>query len=1769
MRSIDQKEVGKSRPDDTTRMETTPQILFSQTYNAGMIGLLSSMKQVHDAYIIGAINEFQDNAIEAHAANQWVRLDADSNFGYIFILSFLDDGCGLDKRSWSRLLALGDRKGDNNYGVGCKSGSFSIGKTVLVFSKSLDNGKVLWGVAFFSKGCSHGQQCLQCGRWKTNFVPPVVYWREDGSAITSENHNRGGGGGGGRRNTMELSTEGVENELKEIFKDSLIKSIKGIEDQFKKIRSETGTLILISDLVGKSDQDVEGRVLEVDSVQNANPDIQVYSHGDSTFMRSRVGFTPGRDIPVDYSLRAQSELLLRPVDGGGRSMIKFHIQGIEVNPQKVETMCQYGGMKNFDFSLDLQKKETSFDQGIHKVRCKLGFSPAAFDKEIGGLFFYYDKGNGDPLRLVQSYQLKEGVHVEFYDGMVGVVIVEALSELQKMEHAQNGITMHNGKQKFNPSNVLTAMQGKCFELMLDYLEDFEFKSHKEAYKKSEASSQWHGLTVWVKPGIWPGQIWSKKLGWWPGKIMNRYDREIVRPVPAEVLSDGGSEDKDALLIHLFGAEKNSYYWCKHEEIKTHLVNLLSDEGRRIEQELKKYSGSEMKRLQRAIVEANEHLSNTHEDAYTDTVQCFRCAAWRKTEYYTKDIEGTRAWQCSRGYFEGEDVLRVCRTAAASQSVAPAASVAEGLEEVEISALITSPHVKLIGSGVHGTVHKVRWEGEDWAAKIYHTGTNTQAFLREIRALKRLQTTVHPNIVTLRAVESQRPAILMEFCDMNMLQAVETKTFSLATLLTFALHISLGMKRMHSLQLAHGDLKLENILLRKRDSDSVYIAKISDYGLAKLPGSSSAGAISDTYLKAPEFWLEDGAAEFLGADIFAVGWIYLEMLAGKKTSWREKEGNQLKKLYCGNGEIGDFELLNSKILDSEAKSLIETCWARDPAKRLKFEQQEKILQAIISRTDSLQGGDLRDFQNIHSTTMLYRVLDDDDVQNLCDGKGILSRAAHNRVQGDAVPNFSRDELETHIRTGRNGANESRCISTSRSKEWCMWYVHKKNHLRSTDKLKRSTDHAWYPVAQIDLSKINDVRLIDVSTETLCEEKLKLPMNRYFAQDAKEVILLSDIPVSAITNWYELNPTGHFGRRISQVVPDRVKEYKITKAPAYCDKARTPNSFECFFIWKEGFGLSSLNLKIEELLEECNMWANEIRSISGKESKAYVPEQIKKTALFKIFKSSKNVGASSSGKSSAQNVPRTEGATAASKWKGVSKSGGGEEGESRSKDGPKTPKKIEAAKKIQVTQISEGQGKAVVDNDGVIELISSDDDNASATSGVIAHAVTAATAGASRSEDASTEEEGSFSAVATSSSANLPLKSVSKAETKTSKTPERNKEKRKRNEGRDPSDVGATNGRRKASVVNDIASLQLLAQPPPSATPAQPPSSATPLPLSLIRGLSLPLPAKTLAEEIDATKNPKLMESATTTVNVGSLIASKGDKVKPVKKVMAGEHPSSEDTTAAEIAVEAAFVTPAAARVATAATNAPTAAVRAPVPVHNAAHTGSSASSTGQSQYKALSLATSEEREVEGISRDSNSNLSAPKKAKLAQTIQTNGQDRKKQKTSAGVLGSGDNLVISKPDVGSKNGEGKSAVSKVKSTGSSSRSASSSVADAKGARRGGISLNPGGVSTLGTSSDTEKPTVAGVVKSGSFAEKLAADQALHVPGVASAAAAGPSPVAVLHTLPLASTDSTKKKEGKLSIPKKEKCKDCQTCSCSIIKCKQCLNSFCDTVSKNTPH
>ena len=569
---------------------------------------------------------------------------------------------------------------------------------------------------------------------------------------------------------------------------------------------------------------------------------------------------------------------------------------------------------------------------------------------------------------------------------------------------------------------------------------------------------------------------------------------------------------------------------------------------------------------------------------------------------------------------------------------PGCAAAEQFNRVNTTQLIQQGTE--MGKGCQAHVYKVQWEGQTAAVKRYREDTDGKAFRDELKTLEALNAAPHNNIVALKAIhqEDEPQAILMEYCNLDVESALKNSSFSYYEYLNFSLGVAGGMAHLHSRSITHGDLKLSNILLSKTfdESGEVWTAKISDYGLSKRQGSSSEIAdISETYLRAPEFSLPDfkpGGARVQsvvnkfdarkGQDIFQAGWMYLEMLAGKMTAWRKKPLHELQKHLQNlknSAAAGDRELLREVEARSlKAAGLIQNCWRADSGQKLcgrtEFLTQKETLTKILEATCSHDSSGLDEFRRARQTTKVYRVLDDLDISNLCEGKGIVARAAHNRVQGLAEDRLRAGDLYDHIAHGQRGADKSRFISTSLEKDWIMWYVHKKHHLKASGKLKRSKEYNYYPFIEIDLALIPNIKIIDCSNQDVTEELFgqsrKANMVRNFSHDAKEVILQpqDEIPLQAIVRWYEVDPAGAYGGSLAEVHPSKVSaatKKKIEKevrdngfldGHEYCATYRREDLFESFRVWREAVRIAP-NMgnqdAVGKLFEECEEYARKLR------------------------------------------------------------------------------------------------------------------------------------------------------------------------------------------------------------------------------------------------------------------------------------------------------------------------------------------------------------------------------------------------------------------------------------------------------------------------------------------------------------------------------------------------------------------------------------------------
>ena len=187
---------------------------------------------------------------------------------------------------------------------------------------------------------------------------------------------------------------------------------------------------------------------------------------------------------------------------------------------------------------------------------------------------------------------------------------------------------------------------------------------------------------------------------------------------------------------------------------------------------------------------------------------------------------------------------------------------------------------VLGHGASGIVYlaKDTLLGKQVALKeISAQGDDLERFLEEARVLDRLR---HPNIVQVNSVDEigGRVVIDMEYVRGRNLQEIlrETPQLPLAEAVSIAAQICDGLAYAHSQRTVHRDIKPANILLTREG-----VVKLVDFGLAEVLGTHSfaGGAGTYAYMAPEDFHPEEQSDR--QSDIWAVGVILYEMLAGRR------------------------------------------------------------------------------------------------------------------------------------------------------------------------------------------------------------------------------------------------------------------------------------------------------------------------------------------------------------------------------------------------------------------------------------------------------------------------------------------------------------------------------------------------------------------------------------------------------------------------------------------------------------------------------------------------------------------------------------------------------------------------------------------------------------------------------------------------------------------------------------------------------------------------
>lgn len=266
-------------------------------------------------------------------------------------------------------------------------------------------------------------------------------------------------------------------------------------------------------------------------------------------------------------------------------------------------------------------------------------------------------------------------------------------------------------------------------------------------------------------------------------------------------------------------------------------------------------------------------------------------------------------------------------------------------------------IRELGSGTYGSVFHGKWKGSDVAIKRIKAscfaGRPSERerliadFWKEALILSSLH---HPNVVSFYGIVRDGPdgslATVTEFMVNGSLKQFlqkKDRTIDRRKRLIIAMDSAFGMEYLHGKNIVHFDLKCENLLVNMRDPQRP-VCKIGDLGLSKVKQHTlvSGGVRGTLPWMAPELLSGKSHMVTEKIDVYSFGIVMWELLTGDEP---------YADMHCAS-IIGGIvnNTLRPQIptwCDPEWKSLMESCWATDPAARPSFSEISQKLRNMAA------------------------------------------------------------------------------------------------------------------------------------------------------------------------------------------------------------------------------------------------------------------------------------------------------------------------------------------------------------------------------------------------------------------------------------------------------------------------------------------------------------------------------------------------------------------------------------------------------------------------------------------------------------------------------------------------------------------------------------------------------------------------------------------------------------------------------------------------------
>jgi len=230
-------------------------------------------------------------------------------------------------------------------------------------------------------------------------------------------------------------------------------------------------------------------------------------------------------------------------------------------------------------------------------------------------------------------------------------------------------------------------------------------------------------------------------------------------------------------------------------------------------------------------------------------------------------------------------------------------------------------------------------------KQYFNIIEPAEFVKEIEAHQVLR---HPCVVQLIGLCLDPLCVITEWMSRGSLYSIlqDTKTpLPLSLRLKIALQIAEGMAYIHSCNLLHRDLKSLNVLV-----SGTWQAKIADFGQTAVASGTHTAMRGTLLWCAPEMFESTHYTQ--KADVYSFAVVFHEIWTRRVPfSDASEEGRRqstmeiIRHIMSGGRPVWPThaETVEDTAPPQWLYTLVETCWAHEPAHRLCFEQIVVILQ----------------------------------------------------------------------------------------------------------------------------------------------------------------------------------------------------------------------------------------------------------------------------------------------------------------------------------------------------------------------------------------------------------------------------------------------------------------------------------------------------------------------------------------------------------------------------------------------------------------------------------------------------------------------------------------------------------------------------------------------------------------------------------------------------------------------------------------------------------